>query len=131
MIKLALMALLLIFTGCSNSEVFPAIQQRYPEAEIQKLIGNDDEYLIKTKELRPIFAKFGINEKHLMISLENIYLTYCFKKFHIKIDDIDNITIYKILEILIKKEYEIKFIILPNVVRLSEQKYRKLKSYID
>ena len=41
--------------------------------------------------------------------------------------DIDDLTIFRILELIIRKEYEIKYEIIPNVVRIVHNKYSVLE----
>lgn len=85
-------------------------------------------YFKKNEEINPFFRTFGLNEKHILLSLEKLFQKYYFKKFQVKIDDIDFLTIYKILELVIKKENEIRFIIIPKVVKITHEKFRNLKS---
>ncbi|NVM18015.1 MAG: V-type ATPase subunit [Candidatus Lokiarchaeota archaeon] len=80
--------------------------------------------VIKTDQ---IFIKLKIDTKHIIRSIEQFYIDYYFKKFKIKIDDIDFFTIFKILEVLIKKEKEIKFDILPRVIKIIHKKFKVLK----
>ncbi len=74
-----------------------------------------------------IFITLKIDSKHIIRSIEQFYITYYFKKFKTKIDDIDFFTISKILEVLIKKEKEIKFDILPRVIKIIHKKFKALK----
>ncbi len=95
---------------------------------LDEFISVIEEYLKNIKEIKPFFIRLRINQKHLIRSIEQFYITYYFKNFEIKIDDIDFFTIYKILEILIKKQKEIKFHILPKVVKILHYKFKKLKT---
>jgi vacuolar-type H+-ATPase subunit C/Vma6 len=95
---------------------------------LDEFISVIEEYLKNTKEIKPFFIRLKINQKHLIRSIEQFYITYYFKNFEIKIDDIDFFTIYKILEILIKKEKEIKFEILPKVIKILHYKFKALKT---
>ncbi|MBN1215936.1 MAG: V-type ATPase subunit [Candidatus Lokiarchaeota archaeon] len=61
-------------------------------------------------------------------NLEEIYQKLFFKKFRTQAGSIDYATIHRIFELVIKKEKEIKFIIMPNVIRLLHSKYESLKS---
>ena len=106
------------------------------ESKIERLLNLDnldefiliiENYLKNIKEIKPFFIKLRINQKHLIRSIEQFYISYYFKNFEIKIDDIDFFTIYKILEILIKKEKEIKFDILPKVIKILHYKFKTLK----
>lgn len=107
------------------------------ESKLERLLNLDnldeflsviEEYLKNVKEIKPFFIRLRINRKHLIRSIEQFYITYYFKNFEIKIDDIDLFTIYKILEILIKKEKEIKFDILPKVIKILHYKFKALKT---
>jgi vacuolar-type H+-ATPase subunit C/Vma6 len=95
---------------------------------LDEFISVIEDYLKNIKEIKPFFIKIRINQKHLIRSIEQFYITYYFKNFEIKIDDIDFFTIYKILEILIKKEKEIKFDILPKVIKILHYKFKALKT---
>ncbi|MHA1150805.1 MAG: V-type ATPase subunit [Promethearchaeota archaeon] len=64
---------------------------------------------------------------HPLWELEKIYKTYYFNKFKLEMIDIDLLTIYKIMQVIIKKEAEIKFKILPTVIKIIHQKYFDLK----
>jgi hypothetical protein len=86
-----------------------------------------DLYLKNITKAEQIFITLNIDHKHVIRSIEEFYITYYFKKFKIKIDDIDFFTIYKILELLIKKEKEIKFDIFPRVIKIIHKKYKALK----
>jgi len=97
---------------------------------VKDFISIINNYLKKIKEINPFYRIFGLNEKHFILSIEKLFLNYYFKKFQVKIDDIDFITIFKILELVIKKENEIRFIIIPKVVKITHEKFRNLKSYI-
>ena len=107
------------------------------ESKLERLLNLDNldefisiikEYLKNIKETKPFFIKLKINQKHLIRSIEQFYITYYFKKFKIKIDDIDFFTIYKILEILIKKGGEIRFYILPWVIKIIHKKFKAIKT---
>ena len=65
--------------------------------------------------------------EHPIWELNKIYINYYFKKFKIKMDDIEYLTIYRIIELIIKKEKEINIVILPKVVDLLHKKFNKLK----
>ncbi|MBY9011294.1 MAG: V-type ATPase subunit [Candidatus Lokiarchaeota archaeon] len=86
-----------------------------------------DLYLKNITKADQIFITLKIDTKHIIRSIEQFYITYYFKKFKIKIDDIDFSTISKILEVLIKKEKEIKFDILPRVIKIIHKKFKVLK----
>ncbi|MFX1325778.1 MAG: hypothetical protein ACFE8N_12565, partial [Promethearchaeota archaeon] len=88
------------------------------------------DYVTNIKEIKEYYKNIIINQKHIIHSIEELYLNYYFKKFKIQIDDIDLITIFKILEVIIKKEEEIRFSIIPIVVNILHRKYRTLKTFI-
>ena len=85
------------------------------------------QYYKKIKETRPYFISSTLNLKHLIWSIEKIYVDYYFKIFKIKIDDIDYQTIFRILEVLIKKDDEIRLYVLPKVVKILQSKFKLLK----
>ncbi len=96
--------------------------------DIDKFISEIQKFLNSIKELKELYIPININKKHLRWSLEGIYQNYYFKKFQLKIDDFEYFTIYRILELIIKKEKEIKFNIMPNVIRIIHEKYESLKN---
>ena len=93
---------------------------------IDDLILDLNQYLSKTKEIKPYLLNFKFDRKHLIWSIETLYLDYFFKIFEIKIDDIDYQTIFKIIEVLIKKDKEIRLYILPKLVDILHEKYKVL-----
>jgi len=95
---------------------------------IDKFISELQNYLNSIKELKELYIPININTRHLRWSFEGIYQNYYFKKFQLKIDDFEYFTIYRILELIIKKEKEIKFNIMPNVIRIIHEKYESLKN---
>jgi len=62
--------------------------------------------------------------------LDRIYKDYFFRRFKFEMQDIDDLTIFRIIELIIRKEYEIKYEIIPNVVRIVHNKYRVLEKSI-
>jgi len=94
---------------------------------IDDFISKLENFLSSSKELKDFFVPIIINVRHLRWSFEGIYQNYYFKKFQLKIDDFEYFTIYKILELIIKKEKEIKFNIMPNVIRIINERYERLK----
>ena len=85
------------------------------------------QYYKKIKDIRLYFISSTLDIKHLIWSIEKIYVDYYFKTFKIKIDDIDYQTIFRILEVLIKKDDEIHLFVLPKVVKLLQSKFKLLK----
>jgi vacuolar-type H+-ATPase subunit C/Vma6 len=96
--------------------------------DIDKFITQFKKYLSTITELKELYIPINIKKKHLRWSFEGIYQNYYFKKFQQKIDDFEYLTIYRILELIIKKEKEIKFNIMPNVIRIIHEKYERLKN---
>ncbi len=97
---------------------------------IGEFISKIDDTFKNAEELKNLYRPLILKEKHLVRSIENLYMDYYFKKFKIKIDDIDYSTIYRLLEVIIKKEKEVKFELLPRVVKIINERYRILKSHL-
>ncbi|MFX0057797.1 MAG: V-type ATPase subunit [Candidatus Hodarchaeota archaeon] len=93
---------------------------------IDTFISEIASYLQNKKELKAFFIPIQFKREHIRWSLEGIYQAYYFKKFKMKIDDIEYSTIYSILELIIKKDKEIKFIIMPHIVRIIHENYERL-----
>jgi vacuolar-type H+-ATPase subunit C/Vma6 len=85
------------------------------------------QYLSSTKELKPILLKTSLDQEHFIWAIEKLYLNYYFKLLDIKRDDIEFQAIYKILEVLIKKDKEIRLFILPKLTNILYKKYKLLK----
>ena len=60
-------------------------------------------------------------------SLEKCLIESYFRKFKQKIDDIDYITIFRITEVLIKKDKEIRHKLIPRAVKIIHKKFGILK----
>ncbi len=86
-----------------------------------------EKFLKNTPKLKGLQIPIIINKNHFIWSLGAIYQNYFFKKYKLKIDDIEDSTIYRILEIIIKKDKEIKFNIMPNIIRIIHDKYERLE----
>ncbi|MFX1554125.1 MAG: hypothetical protein ACFFBV_09380, partial [Promethearchaeota archaeon] len=91
---------------------------------LSSLIEN---YIKNVKEIKRFYKNIVIDKEHFVYSIQEIYQKYYFKKFKIKIDDIDSITIFRILELIIKKENEIQFKIIPKVIKIINKKFEELK----
>ncbi|MBY9002798.1 MAG: V-type ATPase subunit [Candidatus Lokiarchaeota archaeon] len=87
-----------------------------------------ENYLKKSPKLQTAQIPIVINKRHLIWSLGAIYQNYFFKINKLKIDDIENSTIYRILELMIKKDKEIKFNIMPNIIRIIHEKFERLEN---
>jgi len=94
---------------------------------VDDFILNLIQYLSKTKEIKSYLSNFELDKMHLIWSIETLYLEYFFKSFEIKIDDIDYQAIFKIIEVLIKKDKEIRLYILPKLVDIVYKKYKILE----
>ena len=86
-----------------------------------------ENFLKNTARLKELQISIIINKRHLIWSLGAIYQDYFFKKNKIQIDDIEKSTIYRILELIIKKDKEIKFNIMPNIMRIIHDKFERLE----
>ncbi len=85
------------------------------------------QYLENNHELRSLFIPVNIDPSQFRWSLEKLYIEYYFKRFKLKAADIDYMTIYKIFEVLIKKEKEIRLEIIPRIMDLFYSEFKKLK----
>jgi vacuolar-type H+-ATPase subunit C/Vma6 len=94
--------------------------------EIEDFILLLNQHLKNNKEIKPYLLRSPLNQEHLIWSLEKLYLDYYFKTFEIKLDNIEYQAIYKILEVLIKKDKEIRLYILPKLVDIIHEKYQLL-----
>lgn len=92
-----------------------------------KLVSLIENYIKNIREIKRFFKNVVIDQEHLVHSIEKIYLKYYFRKLKIQMDDIDLITIFRILELIIKKENEIRFEIIPKVIEIINKKYENLK----
>ena len=84
-----------------------------------------NEYLGSIHELKYKFDKLEL--KHPLWALERMYKNYYFTKSKLEINDIESLTIFRILELIIKKEKEIKLEILPKVVSIINKKFNSIK----
>lgn len=96
---------------------------------IDNFIAEIKETFTKVKIIKQFITKIGINKEHLYWWIEGLYINYIFSilKLKPKIDDIEYSTILSILEIIIKKEKEIQFDLLPNVVKVIHKKFEILE----
>jgi vacuolar-type H+-ATPase subunit C/Vma6 len=85
------------------------------------------QYLSTKKELKSSLVQSSFDKEHFIWSIEKIYLNYYFKILEIKSADIDFQAIYKILEVLIKKDKEIRLFILPKLINIVYEKYKLIK----
>ena len=94
---------------------------------IEDFFQQIENFLKKSTKLQALQISVIINKRHLIWSLGAIYQNYFFKRNKLEIDDIDNSTIYRILELMIKKDKEIKFNIMPNIIRIIHDKFERLE----
>ncbi len=86
-----------------------------------------NQHLKEIKEIRHYSLRAKISKEHFIWGIEKLYLDYYFRTFKLKIDDVDYQAIFSILEVLIKKDKEIRLHILPKLVNILHEKYRLLK----
>jgi vacuolar-type H+-ATPase subunit C/Vma6 len=84
----------------------------------------------KIEEIKKYYHQTGIREEHFYWWIEGLYIDYFFTTYKFKEDDIDYSTILQIFEVLIKKEKEVRFDILPNVVKIIHEKFDRLEKKI-
>lgn len=96
-------------------------------SNIDNFVTELHQHLSKKREIRLMLLRNPLKRKHLIWEIEKLYSNYFFKVFKIKNDDIDYQTIFRIMEVLIKKENEIKIYVLPQVVKILHEKYSVLK----
>lgn len=82
-----------------------------------------EDYLKNIDEIKDLTRRISIKREHFIWSLEGLYQNYFFNKLKIKMEDIDYMTIFRIMELLIKKDKEIRFDILPHVINSLHAKY--------
>jgi len=97
------------------------------QSNIEDFISSLYQILSKITELRVGFSNFKIDKNHLIWSVDSLYSDYFFKKFQIRGDNIDSLAIFKIIEVLIKKDKEIHQFILPKIVSIINKKYKILE----
>lgn len=85
-----------------------------------------EKFFSEFEEIKYLNKKFGVKKEHFRWSIEGLYINYFFTKYRAIIDDIDHSTILRIVEVLMKKEKEIQFDIIPNVVNIIHDKYNRL-----
>lgn len=86
-----------------------------------------NQHLDKIKEIHPYLFKAAISKEHFLWAIEKLYVDYYFRTFKMKIDDVDYQAIFSIIQVLIKKDNEIRLYILPKLVDILHEKYRILK----
>ena len=79
--------------------------------------------LRNTEEIKKMIESLDPIREHFVWWIGGLYTNYFFTRFETKIDNIDYSTVFKIIEIVIKKNKEIQFDILPNVIKIINDKY--------
>jgi V/A-type H+-transporting ATPase subunit C len=85
-------------------------------SSIEIIFQNTDEIKKFVESLDPI-------RQHFVWWIGGVYMNYFFSRFKQKIDSIEYSTIFKIIEIIIRKNKEIQFDILPNVIKIINDKF--------
>jgi vacuolar-type H+-ATPase subunit C/Vma6 len=95
--------------------------------DVEVFFDKVEDYLKNVEEIKDLSKRISFKREHFIWSLEGIYQNYFFNKLKIKADDIEYITIFRIIELLIRKDKEIRFDILPLVIRILNAKYEILE----
>jgi V/A-type H+-transporting ATPase subunit C len=95
--------------------------------DVNEFVAVVKRILSNRKEMRSSLIQSSLDEEHFIWSIEKVYLDYYFKMVEMKTADIEYQAIFKILEILIKKDKEIRLFILPKLVKIINEKYKLLK----
>ncbi|MFX0186967.1 MAG: V-type ATPase subunit [Candidatus Hodarchaeota archaeon] len=103
------------------------IENLLNQENFNEFISNIKEIFSNVKGIKKFYDIRGINIEHLYWWIEGLYINYFFNKFKPKFDDIDYSTILKVIEILIKKQKEIQFDILPNAIKIIHKKFEILE----
>lgn len=82
--------------------------------------------LSKERKLKSTCRTFNFDINQPIKSIEQIYINFFLKAPKNIIDNIEALTIFRILELLIKKEYEIKNYVLPRAIRINQLKYSSI-----
>ncbi|MHA1335476.1 MAG: V0D/AC39 family V-type ATPase subunit [Promethearchaeota archaeon] len=80
--------------------------------------------------LERVNIQFDLNKLHPMANLIKDYQDYFLSKYRFSSMELDYITAFKIIEIIIKKEREIKFYILPKVIDIIHKKFLNLQKKV-
>jgi len=96
------------------------------QKDINSFFSLVEKFFSGFEEVKEIYQKIGVKKEHFRWSIEGLYTNYFFTKYRAIIDDIDYSTIFRIVEVLMKKEKEIQFDIIPNVINIIHEKYNKL-----
>lgn len=81
----------------------------------------------KIKGIDYFYESTGVIRQHFHWWIEGLYMNLFFSRFKSKIEDIEYSTIFRIIEIIIKKQKEIQFDILPSAVKIIHEKFELLE----
>ncbi|MGV9170976.1 MAG: V-type ATPase subunit [Promethearchaeia archaeon] len=105
--------------------------------DLGELISSEDQMgfknllskvLRQNKELAPYFPEKNFIYDSLLKNVFQIYKNYYFNSLDVAIDDFDARTILGIIELIMKKEFEINHAIMPSIIRILHKKFRILKN---
>ena len=65
-------------------------------------------------------------DEDIIVILKSVYDEYFFKECHKQVTSLPSLTVSKVLELLVKKESEIKDVLIPLVVNILNVKYQTL-----
>lgn len=98
------------------------------QKNIDEFLKQFEFFLRKSIHIKYLLDQINIRREHFVWSVEALYSEFIMKKFHMNRGDIAQSTIYRIIELIIKKEKEIRFAILPTVINIFHEKYEKMES---
>lgn len=75
-------------------------------------------------EIKTIYREISSQMEHPIWEIEKLYQKFYFSKFKLKLDKIDFSTLYRIFELIIKKDKEIHIDIIQNIVRIIHKKFK-------
>lgn len=104
----------------TNSSIDSLLNQENLSSFFQFL----NNYFKDIDDVKNMYKPISKDTKNPIWDIEKVYQNYFFKKYELQIDEIDYSAIYRIMEIIIKKNREIKFHIIPKAVDIIQQKFR-------
>ncbi len=103
------------------------IEELLSQTELEMFFKLYNMYLKDVEEMDFKPPIFSTQMEHPIWKIEQMYQKFFFKSFELKADNIDFITIYRIFELVIKKEREIKSHVLPNIIRIIHKKFNRIQ----
>ncbi|TXT67592.1 MAG: V-type ATP synthase subunit C [Promethearchaeota archaeon] len=97
------------------------------QTHIQEFFNLLNSTLKQDPDLKVFYREISATMAHPIWVLERIYQRFYFSKFKLKVDKIDYTTLYRIFELIIKKDQEINFEIIPNLVRIIHRKFKRFE----